>query len=106
MLLIRENPPLLPLAHRIPHGQGVGHGGPPGLVVPDNPPQKAEVAGGNPVVIVQIQGQEGADIHAENQVLLHILWKQNRVQAVESFHNNNGVPVQLQGLACVCSPPG
>ena len=42
----------------------------PGLVVPDNAPQEPQITGGNPVVIVQIQGQEGADNRAENQELL------------------------------------
>ena len=51
-----ENPPLLSLPDGLPHGQGPLDGGAPGFVIPDDPPEQPQVAGGNPVVIVHIEG--------------------------------------------------
>ena len=104
MLLIWEDPPLLPLAHRVPHCQCMGHRGSPGLIIPDDAPEEPEIAGGNPVVIVQIQGQQRADIHAENQIRIHILWQQRRVQAMQPLHQHHRVFVHLQALAPGSSP--
>ena len=69
----------------------MGHAGSTGLVVPDNAPQQPQIAGGDAVVIVQIQGQQGADIHPENSLRVNTLRQQRRVQAVKSLHQNDGI---------------
>lgn len=57
ILLEGEYPPLFALADRLPHGYGPLGGGSPGLVVPDNAADEPQVAGGDPVVVVQVQRQ-------------------------------------------------
>ena len=77
VFLIGENPPPLSPLNAVPHGQGVLNGSAPGLIVPDDPAQEPQIAGGDAVVIVQIQGKQWADIEAENQGFLHILRQHN-----------------------------
>ena len=72
------------------------NGSAPGLIVPDNPAQHPEVAGGNPVVIVQIQRQQRADIHTENQMTVHMFRKHTGIQPMQALHNDHRVGMQRQ----------
>ena len=99
ILLIGENPPLFPPLHAVPHGKRMLHRRTPGLVVPDNAPQEPQVTGGNPVVIVQIQGQQRADVKAENQLFVHAFRQHGGVQTVKPLHNDDGIRFQTQPLA-------
>ena len=69
----------------------MGHAGSTGLVVPDNAPQQPQIAGGDAVVVVQIQRKQGAYIHPENGLRVDALRQQSRVQAVKSLHQNDGI---------------
>ena len=91
IFLIRENPAMLSPADAVPHGYRVLNGGATGFVIPHNPPQQAQIAGRYPVVVVQIQRQQRADIQAEKQLLIHMLRQQRRIQPMQSFHNDDGI---------------
>ena len=101
VFLIRKDPPLLPGSDAVPHGQGMLHRSPPGFVVPDDPPQKPQIAGGDPVVVIQIQRQQRTDIHPENQIAVYILRQHGRIQTVQALHNDHGIRCQTHML----SPP-
>ena len=60
IFLERENPTVFPSAHRVPHGHGSFHAGAPALQVTNCTPYQAQKAGGNPVMVIQIQ-REGAE---------------------------------------------
>ena len=98
-LLIREDPSALPALHRIPHGQCVLHRRTTGLIIPHRSAQQPQITGGDAVVIVQIQGQQGADIQLEDQTGLHMLRGQHRVQCVESLDDDNAVLLQPNASA-------
>ena len=52
-------------------------------------------------MIVQIQGQQGADIQPEDKVRCYMLRQHGRIQAVKPLHNDNGVGMQPK----LMSPP-
>ena len=106
ILLIGENPPLFPPLDAVPHGERMLHRRPPGFVVPDDAPQEPQIAGGNAVVIVQIQWQQRADVKAENQLFVHTFREHSGVQAVKPLHDDDGIRFQTQPFAPPLPLPG
>lgn len=104
VLLEGEDPPLLPLLDGFPHGKGVLDRGAPGLVVPDDAAQQPQIAGGDAVVIVQVQGQQGADIEPENPCHVHILRQHDGIQSVQPLGDDDGILFQPQLLALPLPP--
>ena len=99
LLLEGEDPPPLAPADALPHAEGILDGGAAGLEVPDSAAQKPQVAGGNAVVVIQVQGDQGTDIEAEYTAIVDALGQQHGVQGVEALDDDDGLRGQTHGLA-------
>ena len=104
MLLIGENPAFFAALDGFPHGYRSLDRGASGFIIPDNSPQEAQIAGGDTVVVVQIQGKQGADIELEDFLFVHTLGNHLGIQAVNSLYNDDRILTQGK-LPVVPYPP-
>ncbi len=99
VLLEGIDPPLLAATDRIPHGEGLTDRGTAGGIVPHGAAEQAQKAGGNAVVVVQIQGQKRADIHAEDQISVEVGGQERGIEPVQTLDDDDRGIGQAQAVS-------
>ena len=96
IFLIGENPLFLSATHAIPHRESGLYRCTPRFIIAYGTAEQTKVACRDAVMVVEREGKQGADIHAENQVLTKAIGEKYGVQTMDAFDDDDSVFRQAQ----------